>query len=55
VREWREIRPLYLAGALLTRLTAPPLKTNYRYDVPHIDKAVSCECTTLYRCGILQS
>ena len=41
-------RPLYLAGALLTRLTAPSSgggeaggvgRATYRYDVPHIDKA----------------
>lgn len=46
VRDWDESRPLYLAGALLTRLQPPdeaagehePAK-EYDYSVAHIDKA----------------
>lgn len=52
-REWAEDRPLFLAGALLTRLQPPPMDGNghhngevegedasmYDYSVAHIDKA----------------
>ncbi len=44
-REWGEERPLFLAGALLTRLQPPPPADQaagdeaYDYSVAHIDKA----------------
>ena len=44
-REWGEERPLFLAGALLTRLQPPPPAEQaagdeaYDYSVAHIDKA----------------
>ena len=43
VREWDESRPLYLAGALLTRLQPPDAPAGehdaYDYSVAHVDKA----------------
>ena len=43
VAQWEETRPLYLAGALLTRLQPPDAPTGghdgYDYSVAHIDKA----------------
>lgn len=42
VREWDESRPLYLAGALLTRLQPPDAAgehNDYDYSVAHVDKA----------------